>query len=42
MSYYSVKEIEEMVSAALVDVYVENKWIVLVFETGIRIKIVNF
>ncbi len=38
-SYYTVKDIEEMTTQSVVDVYPEGRWIVVVLENGIRIKI---
>lgn len=37
--YYTVKDIEEMTTQSVADVYPEGRWIVIVLENGIRIKI---
>jgi len=48
MNYYTVKEIEEIISpyAKVVDVHYENKWIVITLYNGkpygLRIKIQNY
>lgn len=39
MKYYTVKDIEKMMQQKIIEVRQENRWIAIVLENGITIKI---
>ena len=42
MNYYTIKNITEMTSVPVHHVCRENKWVVIVLNNGVRIKIKDF
>jgi hypothetical protein len=45
MRYYTIKDIERMVENAhlrIMDVYQENKWVIVVLSSNVKIKFRNF
>lgn len=45
MYYYTIKEIEKLAKEngiEIVDFYRENKWIVIIFKMGLKIKIRDY